>query len=109
MLKAFWATIQCGRHHGKGLKYRRRGDLENAVTHFKQALPNAERTGNDATVAFEMECIAITYLEMNKLLDAKKYAESSLAYYRTLSALSKDDLFTKAVSRLEKMLSKIQT
>jgi tetratricopeptide (TPR) repeat protein len=108
MLKAFWAAIQCGRHHGKGLKYRRRGELEKAVMHFKQALPNAERTGNFGTVAFEMECIAITYLEMKSPSEAKEYAESSLKLYRSLAEQGKDDVFTEAVLRMEQTLSEIE-
>lgn len=60
MLKEFWAAMQCGRHHGKANKFRDRGELEKAIIHFEQALPYAEITGNKGTVAFEMECIAIT-------------------------------------------------
>jgi tetratricopeptide (TPR) repeat protein len=108
MLKALWAAIQCGRHHGKANKYRERGDLEKAVMHFEQALPYAERTCNAGTVAFEMECIAITYQEMKKSSDAKKYAESSLKIYRTLAEGSKDDFFAEAVSRVEKLLGEIR-
>ena len=109
MLKALWAAIQCGRHHGKGNKYKERGDLENAVMHFKQALPYAERTGNLGTVAFEMECSAITYLEMKSPLEAKEYAESSLKLYRILTEQGKDDIFSEAVSRMEQIFSEIET
>jgi tetratricopeptide (TPR) repeat protein len=107
MLKEFWAAIQCGRHQGKANKLKQRGELEKAITHFEQALTYAERTGNRGTVAFEMECIAITYQEMKKLSEAKKYAESSLRIYRTLAEGSKDDFFAGAASRVEQLLGEI--
>lgn len=107
MLKALWAAMQCGRHHGKANKYKERGDLEKAIMHFEQALPYAERTGNSGTVAFEMECIAITYQEMKKPTEAKKYAESSLRIYRTLAEGSKDDFFMGAASRVEQLIGEI--
>lgn len=108
MLKKFWAAMQCGRHHGKANMFKERGELEKAITHFEQALPYAERTGNRGTVAFEMECIAITYHEMKKSSEAKKYAESSLKIYRTLAEGSKDDFFAGAVSRVEQLLGEIR-
>lgn len=107
MLKGLWAAIQCGRHHGKAYKYNERGNLEKAVMHFKQALRYAERTGNDGTVAFEMECIAIAYHEMNNSSESKKYAESSLSLYRALAEVSKDDLFVEAASRVEQLIGEI--
>lgn len=107
MLKALWAAIQCGRHHGKGHKYTKRGDLEKAVMYFKKALLYAERTGNLGTIAFEMECIAITYLEMKRQSEAKEYAESSLKIYRSLA--DQGDIFAEAVSRMEQTLSEIET
>ncbi|NVN91359.1 MAG: tetratricopeptide repeat protein [Desulfuromonadales bacterium] len=107
MLKALWAAMQCGRHHGKANKYKVRGDLEKAVMHFEQALPYAERTGNSGTVAFGKECIAITYQEMKKSSEAKKYAESSLKIYRALAQGSSDDFFAEAASRVEQLLGKI--
>ncbi len=107
MLKELWAAIQCGRNHGKANKYKERGNLEKAVKHFEQALPYAERTGNSGTVAFEMECIAITYQEMKKSSEAKKYAESSLKIYRALAEGSKDDFFAGAASRVEQLLGEI--
>ena len=107
MLKALWAAIQCGRHHGKGNKYKERGDLRKAVMHFQQALPYAKRTGNLGTVAFEMECIAITYLEMKSPTKAKEYAQNSLKLYRSLAEQGTDEVFTEAVSRMEQALSEI--
>ena len=106
MLKAFWAAMQCGRHHGKANKFKEQGDLEKAIMHFEQALPYAERTRNNGTVAFEMECIAITYQETKKPSEAKKYAESSLRIYRTLAEDSKDNFFAEAASRVEQLLDK---
>jgi tetratricopeptide (TPR) repeat protein len=109
MLKTFLAAIQCGLHHGKGNRYKDRGNLDKAVMHFKQALPYAERTGNLGTVAFEMECIAITYLEMKNSSEAKEYAGSSLKLYRNLAEQGKDDVFAKGVSRMEQLLRGIET
>lgn len=109
MLKTFWAAIQCGRLHGKGHRCRERGDLEKAVMHFKQALPYAEKTGNLGTVAFEMECIAITFLEMRNASEAKECAEISLKLYRSLSEQGMDDVFAKGVSRMEQALREIGT
>lgn len=104
MLKGFWAAMQCGRHHGKANKFKDRGELEKAVTHFEQALSYAEITGNKGAVAFEMECIAITYQEMKKRTEAKKYAERSLSIYRTIAEGGKDDFFAGAASRVEKLI-----
>ena len=109
MLKEFWAAIQCGRHHGKANKFKERGEREKAVTHFEQALSYAERTCNRGTVAFEMECIAITYQEMKKPSEAKKYAESSLKISRTLTEGSKDVFFAGAASRVEQLIDKVGT
>jgi len=108
MLKALWAAIQCGRHHGKANKYKERGDLEKAVMHFKQALPYAERTGNVATVAFEMECIAITCREIGHLPEAKEYAEYSLKGYRNIAEQTEDDFFAEAASRVKQLLSEMR-
>jgi len=107
MLKAFWAAMQCGRHHGKANKFKEQGDLEKAIMHFEQALPYAERTGNRGTVAFEMECIASTYQEMKKTSEAKKYAECSLKIYRTLAEGNKDGFFARAASRVEQLIGEI--
>jgi tetratricopeptide (TPR) repeat protein len=107
MLKAFWAAMQCGRHHGKANKFKKQGNLEKAIMHFEQALPYAERTGNRGTVAFEMECIAITYQEMMKSSEAEKYAESSLNIYRALAEGSNDNFFAGAASRVEQLLREI--
>ena len=107
MLKAMWAAIQCGRHHGKANKFKERGELEKAVMHFEQALPYAERNGNRGTIAFEMECIAITYLEMKSPTKAKEYAQNSLKLYRSLAEQGTDEVFTEAVSRMEQALSEI--
>ena len=107
MLKEFWAAMQCGRHHGKANKFKDRGELEKAITHFEQALSYAEITGNNGTVAFEMECIAITFQEMKKRTEAKKYAERSLSIYRTLAEGGKDEYFAGAASRVEQLIEKI--
>jgi len=107
MLKAMWAAIQCGRHHGKANKFKERGELEKAVMHFEQALPYAERNGNRGTIAFEMECIAITYHEMKKPSEAKEYAERSLSIYRTLTEGNKDDFFAEAAYRVEQLIDEI--
>lgn len=107
MVKEFWAAILCGRHHGKANKFRDRGELEKAVFHFEQALHHAERTGNKGTVAFEMECIAITYQELKKLPEARKYAERSLNIYRTLADGEKDEFFAGAANRVEELIEKI--
>lgn len=109
MLKTLWAAIQCGRFHGKGHRCRKRGDLGKAVMHFKQALPYAEKTGNLGTMAFELECIAITCLEMRNTQEAKEYAESSLKLYRSLAEQGTDDVFAKGVSRMEQALREIET
>ena len=108
MLKAFWAAIQCGRHHGKGNKFKERGNLEKALMHFKLALPYAEETGNLGTVAFQMECIAVTYLEMKNPTAAKEYAENCLKLYRSLVEASRADIFAEAVLRVEQMLDQNQ-
>lgn len=108
MLKALWAAIQCGRHHGIANGYKERGHLEKAVMHFKQALPYAERTGNAAAVAIQMECIALTYLEMKNPSEGKRYAESSLNLYKALAEQSKDELLIEAVSRVEQALSEME-
>lgn len=107
MLKEFWAAMQCGRHHGKADKFKERGELLKAITHFEQALPYAELTGNKGTVAFEMECIAITYQEMKKRTEAMKYAERSLSIYRTLAEGDEDDFFAGAASRVEQLIEEI--
>jgi hypothetical protein len=109
MLKALWASIQCGRHHGKGNKFKDDGDLQKAIVHFLAALPYAEKTGNKGTVAFEMECIAITYQLLRQPSDAMKYAEKSLNLYRTLAAQFDKDFFAEAALRVEQLMSEIQT
>jgi uncharacterized protein (DUF2225 family) len=107
MLKAMWAAMQCGRHHGKANKFKDKGELGKAITHFELALSYAEITDNKGTVAFEMECIAITYQEMKKLPEAKRYAEKSLSIYRTLAEGDRDKFFAGAASRVERLIEKI--
>lgn len=109
MLKALWASIQCGLHHGKGNKFKDRGDLEKALMHFREALSYAEKTGNTGTVAFEMECIAITYQELKQSSEAMNYAERSLNLYRTLADQFQEDFFTEAASRMEQLVNEIKT
>jgi len=104
-----WASIQCGRHHGKGNKLKNQGNNEKAIIHFNEALLYAEKTGNKGTVAFENECIAITLLELKNPVEAKKYAERSLNLYRTLAGQNDDEFFAEAVSRVEKLVSEMST
>ena len=69
----------------------------------------AEKTGNKGTVAFENECIAISLLELNNPVEAKKYAERSLELYRTLAGQNKDEFFAVAVSRVANLVSETRT
>lgn len=103
--KTIWAGLQCGRHHGKGNKFKNKGNYDKAIIHFKKALLHAENTGNKGTLAFENECVAITFLEMKKPVEAKKYAERSLELYRGLAGQDEDKFFAEAVSRVEKLLN----
>lgn len=107
--KTIWAILQCGRHHGKGDKFKKNGNYDRAIVHFKEALFYAEKTGNKGTVAFENECVAITFLEMRKPAEAKKYADHSLELYRILASEDHDEFFADAVSRVEKLLTEIST
>jgi hypothetical protein len=109
MLRSLWSAIQCGRHHGKGLKFKDRGTYETSWKHFQNALKYAASTGNAGTVALETECIAWTYLQMKQKTEAKEFAERSFALYQNLRASDKKGVFSARVSGLEDLLNAVRT
>jgi len=109
MLRSLWSAIQCGRYHGKGLKFKDQGTYETAIKHFQTALKYAESTGNVGTVAFETECLAWTYLQMNQKTEAREFAERSLGLYQSIQANDKKDVFSAHVSGLEDLLNEVRT
>ncbi len=100
--------MQCGKHHGRGIKARDKGQHDIALEHFKAGLKYAELTGNEGTIAFELESIARTYEDLGKLSEAKELAEKCLALYNNLLTADKEDCISARVSDVKDLLLKLQ-
>lgn len=108
MLQTLWSGMQCGKHHGRGIKARDKCQHDDALKHFKAGLKCAELTGNEGTIAFEMECIARTYEDLGKVSEAKEFAEKCLALYNKLLSADKEDCISARVSGVQDLLLRLQ-
>jgi tetratricopeptide (TPR) repeat protein len=100
------SQIKCGRHHGRGLKYTRNGNVELALNHFKTALKFALLSGNDGIVPLEMECVARTLVRIGDYGQAQKYANDSYHLYKKFQGAG--PVFDESIKRLEELLTLIE-
>lgn len=105
MRKFIHQLISAG-HHGKGLKYTRKGDFEKALKHFRTALEYALRSDNKGSIPHEMECIARTFVRLKDYEQAQKYATESLSLYKEMQWAG--SIFEKCVERVETLLETIE-
>lgn len=88
-------------HHGRGGKYTNAGEYKIALYHFRLALLNAKKAGEQISIAIETECIARTYFRLGDYENAKKSAEESLKIYSTLGS---GPVINNSVNRVNELL-----
>ncbi len=96
----------CGWHHGKGSKFTREKDYENALEHFKKALTYAVKCKNDGAIPLETECVAHAYLALENYDEALIYAQRCFDLYKRDEMISQ--LFRNGVVRSENLIEKIR-
>lgn len=95
-------------HHGRGGKYTKAGEEKIALYHFRLALINARKAGEQVTVAIETECIARTYFRLGDYTNAKKYAVESVNIYNTLGTGPVISSSVKRVNELLELLNGVE-
>ena len=108
-IKNVYHSAKVGWHHGKAGKYLRRGDCQSALKHYLLAYEYSRSSEDVGGQAVELECIARTHFRLNDFVQARQYAEKSLAIYQKFQTKGKSDLFSESVSRVEQLLVRLQT
>lgn len=105
-MRELYNALLSGHHSGKAIKLAKRGQYEEALSHYNRALLHEGRSGTGSNPA-TLECIARTYARLGKLKEALAAAEQSYDLYKALN--STNNLILQSITRAEHFIAALKS
>ena len=90
-------------HNQLGMIYRNVGDLDRALSHYRESIRLKEAAGNTYAAATTRYNVALALLQSNRLSDAREYARAALRDFQ-----SYDDRAAEMIARTGQLLAHIE-
>lgn len=105
-IQELYNSILSGRHFGKAIKFTKKGQHEDALSHYKLALFHEGKSGTGQNPN-TLECIARAYARLGNLKEALTAAEESYDIYKRLHSNNK--LIEQSIIRVERLIAALKS